>query len=86
TETFSEEELLQFSLIMQKAILLLCIISNGKRYRNIVAKDYRNEVFDAEEKQFSAITLELQNGENVIAFRGTDETLSGLKESAALSF
>lgn len=86
TETYSEDELLQFSLIMQKAILLLCIISNGKRYRNIVAKDYRNEVFDAEEKQFSALTLEMKNGENIIAFRGTDETLSGLKESAALSF
>lgn len=86
TETYSEDELLQFSLIMQKAILLLCIISNGKRYRNIVAKDYRNEVFDAEEKQFSALTFEMQNGENIIAFRGTDETLSGLKESAALSF
>lgn len=86
TETYNEDELLQFSLIIQKAILLLCIISNGKRYRNIVAKDYRNEVFDAEEKQFSALTLEMQNGENIIAFRGTDETLSGLKESAALSF
>lgn len=86
TETYSEDELLQFSLIMQKAILLLCIISNGKRYRNIVAKDYRNEVFDAEEKQFSALTLEMKNGENIIALRGTDETLSGLKESAALSF
>lgn len=86
TETYSEDELLQFSLIMQKAILLLCIISNGKRYRNIVAKDYRNEVYNAEEKQFSALTFEMQNGENIIAFRGTDETLSGLKESAALSF
>lgn len=39
-----------------------------------------------EEKQFAAITFWLDDGNAVIAFRGTDQTLAGWREDFNMSF
>ncbi len=58
-------------------------ISN--RFKDIPLLDYRNIFDKALEKQFSAITF-LPEKQVFIAFRGTDNTLTGWKEDFNMSF
>lgn len=58
----------------------------AKRFQNIILCDYINNVSDDIDKQFSAIHFLLDDGCDVVAFRGTDVTVTGVKESAMLSY
>ncbi len=58
----------------------------GKEVSNIILCDYINNVSDDIDKQFSAIHFLLDDGCDVVAFRGTDVTVTGVKESAMLSY
>lgn len=65
---------------------LIEVLALGGRHGDLRACCYVDE-FSAEcEKQFSAITFRLGNGEYYIAFRGTDNSVVGWKEDFALSF
>lgn len=52
----------------------------------MILSDYVNQIDEEEEKQFSAITINLGDGSYYIAYRGTDDTIVGWKEDFNMSF
>lgn len=65
---------------------LFSIMSKSKRYRKTRVRFYEKHDSAEALQQFFAITFTMENGHNVISFRGTDLSLKGWKEDAALSF
>lgn len=57
-----------------------------KRFCGVKLHAFVNEVDFETQKQFSAVTVEMGNGECFYSFRGTDNTLVGWKEAFNLSF
>lgn len=82
----SEDELNKKISIVYKAGMLLKQCSETERYKNINLLKYANNIDDKIDKQFSAITFYLNNDLAVIAFKGTDTSVTGIKESAMLSY
>ncbi len=66
--------------------LLFKILSESKRFQNVVVTRFVNEVEKIQEKQFSALTYILPNDFLFIAFRGTDSTVVGWKENFNMSY
>lgn len=83
---YSEEELNKKISIVIKAAQLLKLCSKTKRYKDIRLLKYINNIDDKIDKQFSAITFYLNNNLAVVAFKGTDTSITGIKESAMLSY
>ncbi len=74
-------------LIIPKDILrLLKAVKETKRFRRVGMLAYTNRIDLEEQTQFSAVTFLLGNGESVVAFRGTDDTIVGWKEDFNMSF
>lgn len=65
---------------------LVYALSTSPRFRGIRFTDYVNKLSAAEEKQFSAVTFLLPDGNVYVAFRGTDSTFVGWKEDFNMSF
>lgn len=57
-----------------------------RRYGGIRLSHYVNEVDSEAQKQFSAITFRISRDKYFVAYRGTDDTLAGWKESFNMSF
>ena len=72
--------------IVQKAIYLLQLCADTRRYGNTRLSAYVNNVNIKIDKQFSAVGFHLNDGSVVVAFRGTDTRITGVKESAMLSY
>ena len=73
--------------ISQKAVALMLQCSTAARYKDVIVSEYVNNINDAIDKQFAAVNFVLDQQENiVVAFRGTDVTVTGVKESAMLSY
>ena len=65
---------------------LLRALANSERFKALRLCDYENR-FDAESQtQFSAVTVRLGDTLSFLAFRGTDTTLVGWKESFNMAF
>lgn len=58
----------------------------SRRYRAMSVAFYANEFSNAVEKQFSAVTLFLGQGDAYLAYRGTDGSFAGWKEDFNLCF
>lgn len=82
----NEDELKEKISIVYKASMLLNQCAHTNRYKNITLLKYVNNVNDKIDKQFSAITFYISSELAVIAFRGTDTSVTGIKESAMLSY
>lgn len=82
----NEDELKENISIVYKACMLLEQCARTKRYRDIKLLKYADNVNDKIDKQFSAITFYIDSDLAVIAFRGTDTSVTGVKESAMLSY
>lgn len=65
---------------------LIPVLAQGGRHGDMRACGYVEEFCAEAEKQFAAITFELEKGLYYIAFRGTDASVVGWKEDFALSF
>ncbi len=65
---------------------LVYALSVSPRFRGIRFTDYVTKLNAAEEKQFSAVTFLLPDGNIYVAFRGTDSTFVGWKEDFNMSF
>ncbi|TSO26215.1 Mbeg1-like protein [Lactobacillus sp. LL6] len=63
---------------------LFKLMSEANRFKNAKLSYYVNTLTD--QTQFSAIKIQLTNGINFIAFRGTDDSLVGWKEDFEISF
>lgn len=72
--------------IVQKAIFLLQLCADTRRYGDARLSAYVNNVNTKIDKQFSGIGFYLNDGSLLVAFRGTDTSLTGVKESAMLSY
>ena len=72
--------------ISEKAVKLMHACANTRRFGWCELCYYVNNVNVEIDKQFSAISFILDNSTTVIAFRGTDVTVTGTKESAMLSY
>lgn len=65
---------------------LLQALSESERYRDMLLRSYVNQIEADAQKQFSAITVQIDEKLNFISFRGTDNTLIGWKEDFNMSF
>lgn len=63
---------------------LFKLMASANRFKNAKLSYYVNTLTD--QTQFSAIKIQLTNGINFIAFRGTDDSLVGWKEDFEISF
>lgn len=83
----TQEEIASLIAISQKAVALMLQCSQTVRYKDVIVSEYVNNINDAIDKQFAAVNFVLDSDENiVVAFRGTDVTVTGVKESAMLSY
>lgn len=72
--------------IPDEVYVLFDEVSRSPRFREMKLSHYVNQIDEMEEKQFSAITVELGDGNICIAFRGTDDTIVGWKEDFNMCF
>ena len=71
---------------VKKDLELLKAAAESHRFDNIRLSFYRSILIPEEDTQFAAITIFLEDGSAYIAFRGTDNTLTGWKEDFNMSF
>lgn len=83
---YDDEKINNETALIYKAIMLLKQCSKAERYKSISLLRYVNNVNDRIDKQFSAITFYLDKRTALITYRGTDTSVTGLKESAMLSY
>lgn len=75
------------SRILQKEDLqLFPILANSERFGKLILSNYINKLDKLEEKQFSAITIQIPDQTIFVAYRGTDNTIVGWKEDFNMSF
>ncbi|MBE5880697.1 MAG: DUF2974 domain-containing protein [Lachnospiraceae bacterium] len=72
--------------IPDEVFVLFDVLSRSRRFCDMKLSYYVNQIDELEEKQFSAITVELGDGNFCIAFRGTDDTIVGWKEDFNMCF
>jgi len=78
---------ISMGLIVPKDILkLFKMAKECRRFRGVGLKAYVNRIDLELQMQFSAVTYCLETGEQVITYRGTDDTLVGWKENFNMSF
>lgn len=65
---------------------LLKIASESDRFGNCILTHYMDRIVPEEETQFAAVTFLLDDGSAFLAFRGTDDSLTGWKEDFNMSF
>lgn len=73
-------------IIPKEIVKLFKAVKETRRFRNVGMRAYVNEIDVEREMQFSAITFLLGKAGNVVAYRGTDDTLVGWKENFNMSF
>ena len=82
----SEEEIASFIGIAQNAAELLKECAKTKRFGYARVFGYINSISNDIDKQFCAVSFLLDDQSLLVAFRGTDITVTGVKESAMLSY
>lgn len=71
---------------VKKDLELLAAVAASARFDNIKLSFYRSILIPEEDTQFAAMTIFLEDGSAYIAFRGTDNTLTGWKEDFNMTF
>lgn len=83
---YNDDDINELIGISAKSAQLLKKCSQFDRYKNVIISHYINNVNEEIDKQFSAVHFILDNNIDVVAYRGTDVTVTGVKESAMLSY
>ena len=65
---------------------LLKAASESERFGSCILTHYVDRIIPEEETQFAAVTFLLDDGSAFLAFRGTDDSLTGWKEDFNMSF
>ena len=73
-------------IIPKETVTLLARSAKTARFGLIRPFAYVNKICDESQKQFSAISFLLGNGDVFVSYRGTDDTLVGWKENFNMSF
>ena len=61
-------------------------MAETKRFSNVKLRCYVNEIRDEEQFQFSAVCVELPDDSLYVAFRGTDNTITGWREDFNMGY
>lgn len=73
-------------IIPKETVTLLARSAKTARFGLIRPFAYVNKICDEPQKQFSAVSFLLGNGDVFVSYRGTDDTLVGWKENFNMSF
>lgn len=73
------------AVINKKTIDLLFLAANSKRFGNINIFAYESRLVEKNDEQFCAMTFSILDKTHFIAFRGTDDTITGWKEDFLLA-
>ncbi len=85
--TYDDSEKYPLGLIIPKEIITIFRrLADTPRYADIRLTGYVNEICEAREMQFSAMTAHLPGGDIVVSYRGTDDTLVGWKEDFKMAY
>lgn len=82
----SDDEIQSMIKISSKAVALLDACAQYERYYDIILCHYANYINGEIDKQFATLSFLLDDESILVAFRGTDITVTGVKESAMLSY
>ena len=73
----------EYNLLPENKKIFVNNLMNNDRYKNLIISDFSvktSKLNGDGAEQFAAMTVNLPDGSNVVAFRGTDGTLEGWKE------
>ncbi|MGN0292573.1 MAG: Mbeg1-like protein [Lachnospiraceae bacterium] len=79
-ELHTEQEVLENPTMTRPAPFVFRDLADSRRFGELYLSDYRNEIDEGSQKQFSAIKIHLGENRYYLAFRGTDETIVGWQE------
>lgn len=85
-ERFTKEDKNKIDILWEDDIKLFPLMAESKRFGEMKALKYVNQIDLEIEKQFSAITIILPDNTIYISYRGTDNTLIGWKEDFNMTF
>ncbi|MBQ7739687.1 MAG: DUF2974 domain-containing protein [Eubacterium sp.] len=83
---YSDEDIDKILAISRRASVILKACAKTKRFGYCSVYNYVNNIDDAIDKQICACAFILDDDSLMIAFRGTDATVAGLKESCRMSY
>ena len=72
--------------IMEEDVELAKMLLTSERFYNLKMSNFVNNIDLEIEKQFSAVTVKIDNHTKIVVFRGTDNTVVGWKEDFNMSF
>ena len=73
-------------MLSREIVKLLVRASKTRRFGLVSPLCFVNRISNTEKMQFSAIAFALGNGDTVVAYRGTDDTIVGWRENFNMSF
>lgn len=82
----SRDEIRRSSNVLARTCLLMDGMVTGARFSDVRMSDYYNIVDDDKDMQMCAVAYHLGDGTVYIAFRGTDNTVTGWKEDFNMSY
>lgn len=85
-EIHTEKEIKEEVSLTKSSMFLLKKMAETRRFADMKLSKYVNKIDYDEEKQFSAISIAIDENTIYLAFRGTDDTIVGWKESFNMSF
>ena len=85
-QIYDEKEVLSWASMTKMTPFLMKKMSESKRFKDLKLSKYVNRIDLVKQKQFSAITIELDKNTIYISYRGTDDTIIGWKENFNMSF
>lgn len=86
SKRFKEEDISKMKILWKDDADLFPIMGESKRFGEMIALEYINEINPESGKQFSAITVILPDNTLYVSYRGTDNTIIGWKEDFNMSF
>ena len=85
-QLYDLEEKLKGVCLTRTSVLLFSKLAECPRFQNMRILNYVNHISEELQKQFSAMTIEIDKNTLYIAFRGTDDTIVGWREDFNMSF
>lgn len=82
--TFPPEDIPNY--VRASDIELLYAMAKAPRFQNLRVSGFHHLLDDEKTEQFAGVILELEENLAFLSYRGTDETLTGWKESVSLGF
>lgn len=86
SKRFQEKDRSNLAILWEDDVDLFPLMGQSKRFGEMKVSRYVNKISEEEEKQFSAVTIQIPDDTIFISYRGTDNTIIGWKEDFNMSF